>query len=508
LTFLLYLSCAFLQQKKSKKYFTKLFSLYEHINVIYDYYKMNIYYDKYSKIIEPLYGNKRNLIQDRDLLQTNILPHIYNVSQRVDMTMHETYSIDPEGCEDADDAFSVFEEHGKMFLAIHIADPTEHINIDSSLWQDIEKRVVTKYPSFNPPIHMIPHEIMEKSSLMVNKYGNMKLAITILTEIHQITHEPMGGVKILFTKVKVDQKNALSYEKAGTYVNENKILQNALHISDALYNIRSGKTKGTILNEVSIAFPRRDDQTMYLYSDTKTEIKMKQMISEYAIFANTFIGEYLKINFNGGGLFRSCNAKEWLDHVYADITGQELLNEIITNGIKAEYISTVKPHDLVGSPEYTHFTSPIRRLSDCVCHYLLKYIHLKSTNNLPIPFSNQQLENYSNDCLKMTKTVKNIQYKDTKFRLIQTMNQMLQTNGSLDLQYYITSFTGMFLNIIINKINEHVVYLSYTLRITDRNRDFSMKEETTITITKVKCLGKFDQGSIPELDNIFILSDK
>jgi len=469
---------------------------------------MNIYYDKYSKIIEPLYGNKRNLIQDRDLLQTNILPHIYNVSQRVDMTMHETYSIDPEGCEDADDAFSVFEEHGKMFLAIHIADPTEHINIDSSLWQDIEKRVVTKYPSFNPPIHMIPHEIMEKSSLMVNKYGNMKLAITILTEIHQITHEPMGGVKILFTKVKVDQKNALSYEKAGTYVNENKILQNALHISDALYNIRSGKTKGTILNEVSIAFPRRDDQTMYLYSDTKTEIKMKQMISEYAIFANTFIGEYLKINFNGGGLFRSCNAKEWLDHVYADITGQELLNEIITNGIKAEYISTVKPHDLVGSPEYTHFTSPIRRLSDCVCHYLLKYIHLKSTNNLPIPFSNQQLENYSNDCLKMTKTVKNIQYKDTKFRLIQTMNQMLQTNGSLDLQYYITSFTGMFLNIIINKINEHVVYLSYTLRITDRNRDFSMKEETTITITKVKCLGKFDQGSIPELDNIFILSDK
>lgn len=508
MTFLLYLSCAFLQQKKSKKYFTKLFSLYEHINVIYDYYKMNIYYDKYSKIIEPLYGNKRNLIQDRDLLQTNILPHIYNVSQRVDMTMHETYSIDPEGCEDADDAFSVFEEHGKMFLAIHIADPTEHINIDSSLWQDIEKRVVTKYPSFNPPIHMIPHEIMEKSSLMVNKYGNMKLAITILTEIHQITHEPMGGVKILFTKVKVDQKNALSYEKAGTYVNENKILQNALHISDALYNIRSGKTKGTILNEVSIAFPRRDDQTMYLYSDTKTEIKMKQMISEYAIFANTFIGEYLKINFNGGGLFRSCNAKEWLDHVYADITGQELLNEIITNGIKAEYISTVKPHDLVGSPEYTHFTSPIRRLSDCVCHYLLKYIHLKSTNNLPIPFSNQQLENYSNDCLKMTKTVKNIQYKDTKFRLIQTMNQMLQTNGSLDLQYYITSFTGMFLNIIINKINEHVVYLSYTLRITDRNRDFSMKEETTITITKVKCLGKFDQGSIPELDNIFILSDK
>ena len=246
---------------------------------------------------------------------------------------------------------------------------------------------------------------------------------------------------------------------------------------------------------------------MYLYEDTKNEIKMKQMIAEYAIFANTFIGEYLKINFDGFGLFRSCSAKEWLNNLYPDISGQELLNEIITNGIKAEYISTVKPHDLVGAQEYTHFTSPIRRLSDCVCHYLLKYIHLKNiNNNLPIPFSNKQLEKYSNDCLNKTKILKNLQYKDTKFRLIQTMNQMLLINGSLDLQYYITRYTGMFLNIIINKINEHVVYLPYTLRITDRNIEYILKEEKHITITKVYCLRKYDQGSIPELDELFILS--
>lgn len=468
---------------------------------------MSVFNHAYSKIIEPLYGNKRDSIHDQELLQSNILPHIYNVDKRVDMTMYDTYSIDPVGCEDADDAFCIFYENDKMFLAIHIADPTEHINIESSLWKDMEKRVVTKYPSFVPPIHMIPHEIMAKSSLMVNEYGNIKLAITILTEIHQTSYEPIGAIKILFTKVKVNQQNALSYEKAGTYVDKNETLQYALRISNALYNIRSGKTKGTVLNEVSISFPKHNEELLYLYSDTKTEIKMKQMIAEYAIFANTFIGEYLKINFDGIGLFRSCNAKEWLDHVYSNITGQELLNEIITNGIKAEYISTVKPHDLVGAPEYTHFTSPIRRLSDCVCHYLLKYIHLKPTNNLPIPFSNQQLEKYSNDCLKMTKTVKNIQYKDTKFRLIQTMNQMLQTNGSLDLQYYITSFTGMFLNIIINKINDHVVYLSYTLRIINKNIDFITKEEKHITITKVNCLGKFDEGSIPQLDDLFILSE-
>ena len=465
---------------------------------------MNIFDVTYNQLIEPLYGNKRNVNDDNDLLQSNILPHAYSINERVDMTMYDTYSIDPDGCEDADDAFSIFKENGKMFLAIHIADPTEYINIKSSLWKDMEKRVVTKYPSFVPPIHMIPHEIMAKSSLMVNEYGNIKLAISVLSEINTSTYEPMGSIKLLFTKIKVDSENALSYTKAGSDVENNDTLQYALQISKALYHNRSGKTKGTILNEVSISFPRFKNQSMYLYADNQTEISMKQMIAEFAIFANTFIGEYLKINFDGAGVFRSCNAKDWLNHVYTDITGQELLNEIIANGIKAEYISTVKPHDLVGAPEYTHFTSPIRRLSDCVCHYLLKYIHLRNTNDLVVPFSNQQLEKYSNDCLKMTKNVKNIQYKDTKFRLIQTMSEMLLVNDSIQIQYYLTSYTGMFLNIIINKINDHVVYLSYTLRITEPQKTYKMKEQNKLTIKEVHCPGKFDQGSIPELDKIFL----
>ena len=33
------------------------------------------------------------------------------------------------------------------------------------------------------PIHMIPESIMEQSSLMVNQHGNIKLAITILSEM-------------------------------------------------------------------------------------------------------------------------------------------------------------------------------------------------------------------------------------------------------------------------------------------------------------------------------------
>ena len=465
---------------------------------------MRNYNETYNNLVAPLYGPLRDLINDDVLIQSNNTSHLYSVDERVDMTMYKTYSIDPNGCEDADDAFSIYEEDGKLFLAIHIADPTEYIDNTSELWRDIEKRVVTRYPSNKRPIHMIPHEIMEKSSLMVNRFGDIKLAITVLSEINKSTYEPVGGIKLLFTKVKVATDNALSYKYAGHNVGSIKTLQHGLSISEALYKIRSGKTKGTVLNEVSIAFPRYDDTHLYLYSDKKEEISMKQMIAEFAIFANTFIGEYLKINFEGRGIFRICNAKEWLNTVYPEITGPELLNEIIVNGIKAEYISTVKPHDLVGAPEYTHFTSPIRRLSDCVCHYLLKYIHLRRVNpTLPVPFSNDQLRKYSDDCLRINKSMKNIQYRDTKFRLIETMRDMLQLKDTIDIQYYVSSYTGRFLNIIINRINEHTVYLSYTLRISDLQVEYVLREEKHMTITEANSIGKFDEGGIPELDKLF-----
>ena len=148
------------------------------------------FHSKYKRFIEPLYGEVRTAEHDEFLLQTNTIPHNYCIHDRVDMTNYSVYSIDPEGCEDADDAFSIYEEDDKLYLAIHIADPTEYIELNSSLWKDIERRVVTRYPSNASPIHMLPFGIMEKSSLMVNSAGSVKLALTILTEIDRDTFLP------------------------------------------------------------------------------------------------------------------------------------------------------------------------------------------------------------------------------------------------------------------------------------------------------------------------------
>jgi len=466
---------------------------------------MNNYNSKYKNVIEPLYGEKRNESQDEILLSDNKLPHSYTIKDRIDMTKYDVYSIDPDGCEDADDAFSIYTNDDKLFLAIHIADPTEYININSLLWKDIESKVLTRYPSNTKPIHMIPEKIMQQSSLMVNNYGDIKLAITILTEINKETYEPQGKIKLLFTKIKVKKTNALTYKHSGELYEINDVLINGLKISESLKNIRGKKTKGIVLNEISNSYAKFDNDNVYLYCDTRIEKLMKQMIAEFAILANTFIGEYLKINFNGSGLYRICNTGDWLKTLYDNITGDELLNEIIVNGIRAEYMSKVKSHDLVGSPEYCHFTSPIRRISDCICHYLLKYIYLREQNSdLQVPFTNKQLEKHSTNCVKLTKKMKNIQYKDTKFRLIQAINNMLLNKENVNIGYYVSSYTGLFLNIIINSINEHSVYMSYTLRIPNLQTEYEIKQINYLLVTKVNCNDKFDEGCIPELDKIYI----
>ena len=461
----------------------------------------DIYEINYNNIIEPLYGELRNPQYDNLLISTNEYPHELTIDERVDFTMYDTYSIDPEGCEDADDAFSIYmEDHEQMYLAIHIADPTEYINIKSELWKDIIRRVTTKYPSNRHPIHMMPKNILNKASLMENNEGNIKKAITVLTRIDIYNFNPVGNIKLLFTNIKVKKENALNYKEAAGIFSLKNTLYYGMLISESLKMDRGKHTKGIQLNDVTNSYPKYDNPDgPYLYNDTSKERLMKQMIAEFAIFANSFVGEYLKIHLEGVGIFRTCAAKEWLNTIYSGTNGKELLNEIIINGIKAEYISSVESHDLVGAPEYCHFTSPIRRLSDCICHYLLKYIYLKNKKTVSLPFTHEQLERYSHLCFQVSKNMKKNQYKDIKFRLIQIMNRMLLYDN-LTLQYFITSYTGMFLNIIIFKISDHNVHMSYTLRVKDYNYIHDPKKIYSVFIKKVNCFEKFDNGTIPELD--------
>lgn len=467
-----------------------------------------LYENNYSQYVEPIYGNLRN--QDEDDIESlddfdSNCNNSFKIDfdKRVDLTNNEVFSIDPDGCEDADDAFSIFEENNKLYLAIHIADPTEYIKLNSDLWRKIIERTTTKYPSNRRPIHMIPEAIMKISSLKGD--NEIKKTISILTEINKSTYKPVGEIKLLFSKILVKLENSFSYKKASE-TKDFEVFKIGLKISNALQEIRSKNTKGVKLNELSIAYTKFNNNIPYLYQDSEDEKLMKQMIAEFAIFANSFVGQYLEsTKLIHAGIFRTCDAKDWLNNTSDNITGEEMIQQIVTKGITADYMSNVKSHDLVGMPEYCHFTSPIRRLADCICHYLLKYIYfLENDNNQTeslIPFSIDELERLSLKCVDATKKDKKNQYLDIKFRLLQVMDNMIFEKGSIILEYYITGYSGLFLNIVICKIDNYRVYMSYTLRVRNYSKEINVDEHQFIICTKVNCFTKFDQNCIPELDS-------
>ena len=427
------------------------------------------------------------------------------------MTKHESYTIDPVGCTDADDAFSIFTEGGKMYLAIHIADPTEYIPLSSALWRDMCNRVTTKYPSNRPPIHMMPTSVLSLASLQSSGVHTIKKAITVLSEINPDTYEIVNEIKLLFTDIRVGKETQYTYERASENMDTVNTLKHGIRISEVLKTKRGQITKGVKLSEINASHPVFEEDRVYLRTSEKGEKQMKEMIAEFAIFANSFVGEYLKIHLNVG-IFRTCNASAWLQNVYQGITGQDLLKEIISNGIEADYLSHVSSHDLVGMAEYCHFTSPIRRLADCVCHYLLKYIHLslKCGRQVAMPFSESVLEEYANKCLTVAKQDKKTQYLDIKFRLLQVIHNMLLRDEPVTLEYYVTSYSGLFLNVIISKIKTFQtsskffrtfdVHMSYTLRVKKYDKQIDPKQTDFVKITRVNCFEKHDENTLPELD--------
>ena len=470
--------------------------------------KNNIYNNLFEQIILPKYGSFRDKDYDDFLLQENVYPHDYSILNRTNLTYVNTLTIDPEGCKDADDAFSIFYVNDKLYLAIHIADPTDFINLNSNLWNNILHRNITHYPSNNNPIHLMPDKIIKMASLSFDDDSKktIKKAISIITEIDTNTYLPTNNVTLDFTRVSIDKDYCFSYDSANMKLDEIKI---GLLISKALFNRRSTQTIGTKLSQINKAYSSFDGENIKY--DNENVRNLKNMIAEFAIFANSFVGEYLKINLNGLGIFRTLDSGN-LSEINSNVSGDELLNQIILNGLSADYIANIKPHDLVGTPVYCHFTSPIRRLADCICHYLLKSIKLAR----PIPWTKEQLDVISNNCHYVSKKERSIQHGDKKFRMIQLFNNLILKKNKVEIGFIVNSYTGMFLNCIIDKlfINgcEYNIQMSYTLRITNMIVKYDLNLENfskTISINSVTPFKNYDEGTIPELDdylknNLFI----
>ena len=269
-----------------------------------------------------------------------------------------------------------------------------------------------------------------------------------------------------------DLENSISkIERAVRFATNESILRNSivrisidLDASPQTYVIEYGQGADFVL-------PQSVDLSDLSISEREKEIEMKEMIEEFAIFANMYIGEYLKHNnsiLQYGGIFRSCDANVFVER-YKN-SDENIYKQLIKNNITAEYTDEFKTHDMIACDKmYTHFTSPIRRFSDCLCHFLLKYIYLKkignNVQNVANPFTEPELKSMIKEVHIKTKKNKKISYLDQKFRKIQAMFCLLQNihqkqneNTYIIAECEIVSYKSGFVNLLITHIISNLTY--------------------------------------------------
>lgn len=308
--------------------------------------------------------------------------YMYTGAHRIDMSGLRCYSVDPQGSEDADDAFSVYEgTDGKLYLAIHIADPTAFIDPLLPLWEyNIRRRVVTRYPSNTKPFHMLPRKILNKCTLMTDSIERVwRPALTYRTEIDRETKLPVGSSYFNVSHVKICKADHFTYDAAA-----------ALEIQEIPSGVAAA-VRADLNNQAyrdfelckEIATALRTARGGHLVVDPVVErygdklivhsaevMQMKNVIEEFAILMNVAVGNFLFER--DEGIFRLMSKA--IDAETRALSGQDLIDKLTDLGAYAQYtgISGAAAHSLIGNKIYSHSTSPMRRSTDCVIHYLLK----------------------------------------------------------------------------------------------------------------------------------------
>lgn len=450
-----------------------------------------------NKWNEKIYSIFKNDIDIKKFEENNFnLDPIYGNIERIDLTHLEIYSIDPPGCTDADDAFSILTLNNLVHLYIHIADPTSYFSPDSELFKYILERGQTMYLNLPPytskPNHLFPEDILEKCSLT----HGIRNTITVHTLLEPIYSEKQMfkiiDSKIIFGKINANNHKRFSYEEASNYIFSDIVLMTGVKIAQDFWMNRK-KTNLTescfMFSDLFFTIPIIKD-CVILKPDNKQIKVMKSMIGEFAIHANSVFAKGLISGGENNIFFRSIKTN------YTD------LFDVIKNGDSAKYTNLNLSHDLLNTEHYTHATSPLRRVSDCIVHFLLKSQYLNTAS----PFKEAQLKEMAEHLTKRNKYFRNIQFKETKLRIFQWIAEELESRlNPIKIKVKVVNYNKPYLNILITNIDDMATE-SYNISYCLRRDIFNNKPtDNIIEISKINLTNlKYDENILPELDNWII----
>ena len=350
-----------------------------------------------------------------------------------------TFTIDPEDAKDFDDALSLETlSEGKTRVGVHIADVSAYVKPGTPLDSEAQKRGNSTY-LVGTVIPMLPHTLSNGLCSLVEAQDR-------LTKSCFITFSKTADViDVAFANTVIRSNKRLTYKQAYAFITKDNF--DSIRKTPLPPKHQTGST-GRSLKDISdeemellqrhirkgwkIAEKLRkrrfrngsldlDMDSVKIYVDQEgyadrieKEIndESHQLIEEFMLFANEQVARVMKCSntpsiyrvhdepedeklqelretlkafgVSCGNLSKSSEMSKLLKKLKSHPQGYTLKLQLLRSLKQAQYRASADGHFGLAKPDYTHFTSPIRRYSDLVVHRILdSYMHKTGVQSAP-----------------------------------------------------------------------------------------------------------------------------
>ena len=321
-----------------------------------------------------------------------------DLSGRLDLTSKTIITIDGEDTKDIDDAISVEKTENGYVLGVHIADVSHYVKPNSPLDKEAYSRGTSVYLA-DRVIPMLPVRL--SNGICSLNEGALRLTMSVF-----LHYDHNGNIiKTTFHKSYIKSTARMTYENVRLLLSEKPPLlcekySHLLPMLDAMYELylllaQKTSERGTIdfnIPEAKAVFDK-DGKTIDIVK--RENSFANKIIEEFMVAANSAVAKFLWEN-NIGAIYRVHDEpnKEKLENTLNFIYNkgyehcrslQALMQEVsdtpqevafstmlLRSMAKAKYDSKNDGHFGLMLDNYCHFTSPIRRYPDLVCHRALK----------------------------------------------------------------------------------------------------------------------------------------
>ncbi len=365
-----------------------------------------------------------------------------NLKDRVDCRQHDVITIDPVDAKDFDDAFCLQQHESETWkLWVHIADVSHYVQPDSLLDKEAQKRGNSTY--------LVDRVIPMFPEVLSNDLCSLKPRVDRLTKCIEFTLRDTGAVirsqyypAVIRSKYRFTYKKAMAVLKKKPKDNIGKMLHQASKLAQAL---RKRRFRAGALD---FDFPESKihlDEAGAVKRIEKVENDLShQLIEEFMLLTNEAVAwglmrrqhatalyrvheppgeqklqayraEVLSCGIPCGNLKKSKEVRKLFQHLAVLPVGKALKINFLKSLMRARYADSPLGHYGLAKPEYTHFTSPIRRYADLMVHRSL--FEMKKVRKLkPIADHISMTERNSADAERDSREIKLFAYLNAQIQ--------------------------------------------------------------------------------------------